>query len=103
MDATTLHTTWRQIEMASHLDDEGNLVVEQQLVNLTDRFVSFNCLLFAEGRRRQRRQVYNLGRGRTTNVFILPEGEALVGTTLWLRAEEIGGARVLNHSGLAER
>jgi hypothetical protein len=92
-----------EVELASRLDEHGNLVVEQQLINTTDQFVSFNCLLFAEGRRRQRRQVYHLSRGRATNVFVLPQGEQLLGTTLWLRAEEIGGSRVLNRNVIAER
>jgi hypothetical protein len=90
-----------EVELASRLDEQGNLVVEQHLINTTQQFVSFNCLLFAEGRRRQRRQVYQLGQGRSTNVFVLPDGEELIGTTLWLRAEEIGGARVLNHHATA--
>jgi hypothetical protein len=84
------------IELSASLDEYGNLVVQQILTNKTDEFVSFNCLLFVPGRRRERRQVFNLGRGRTTNVFVLPRGSELVGSTLGLRAEEIGGARILN-------
>ncbi len=86
-----------EIRLESQLDDKGGLIVKQQLVNNTDEFVSFNCLLFAQGRRRQRRQVYNLGRGTKTNYFVYPNGGELVGSVLRLRAEEIGGARILNH------
>jgi hypothetical protein len=85
-----------EIEMSASLDELGNLIVQQHLTNKTDEFVSFNCLLFVPGRRRERRQVFNLARGRTTNVFVLPQGSELVGRTLGLRAEEIGGARILN-------
>ena len=63
----------------------------------SERFVSFNCLLFAPDRRRERRQVFHLGQGRTTNIFVLPNGRELIGRTLWVRAEEIGGSRILNH------
>ena len=36
-----------RVELQSHLDDHGNLLVEQQLINESNRAVSFNCLLFA--------------------------------------------------------
>lgn len=86
-----------EMTVDSRLDEEGNLMVEQHLTNKSHRLVSFNCLLFVPERRRERRQVFHLGHGRMTNVFLLPDGQELVGKTLWLRAEEIGGARILNH------
>ena len=49
------------------------------------------------------RQAIHLGPDRTTLVFVLPRGEELIGTELWLRAEEIGGPRVLNYTLMAER
>ena len=73
------------------------------LINKTDQFVSFNSLLIAPDRKRQRRAVRNLGRGRTENSFVFPNGQELIGSKLWLRAEEIGGARVLNHHITAHR
>ncbi len=85
------------ITTSSALSDNGDLIVEQIFTNQTDEFVSFNCLLFAPGRRRERIQVVNLGRGRHTATFILPQGEELLGQTLLLRAEEINGDRVLNY------
>ena len=81
----------------------GSLVVEQHMTNLSDRPLSFQCVLFAPGRRRETRQILNLGRERTTLTFVLPDGEQLVGKKLFLRAEEIGGSRVLNYTLLAER
>lgn len=84
------------ITLETRLDEEGNLVVEQHLINNTDKLVSFNCLLYAPGRRRDKRQVFNLGRGKSTNNFVLPNGQELLGKTLWLRAEEYGGTRILN-------
>jgi hypothetical protein len=85
------------IEASTQLGENGELMVEQHLINETDQAPSFNCLLFAPDRRRQRIQVFNAGRGRTTSHFVLPDGAGLVGKTIWLRAEEIGGARILNH------
>jgi hypothetical protein len=91
-----------QVEMTSRLKN-GALVVEQHLTNLSDHPLSFQCVLFAPGRRRVTRQIINLGRDRTTLVFVLPDGEELIGQKLWLRAEEIGGPRVLNYTMPAER
>jgi hypothetical protein len=91
-----------QVEMTSRLKN-GALLVEQHLTNLSDHPLSFQCVLFAPGRRRETRQIINLGRDRTTLVFVLPEGEELIGQKLWLRAEEIGGPRVLNYTLQAER
>lgn len=85
------------ITSTASLAENGNLVVEQVFTNQTDEFVSFNCLLFAPNRRRERVQVLTLGRGRHTATFILPRGAELMGQTLLLRAEEIDGDRVLNY------
>ena len=91
------------VELSTRLDPQGNLIVEQNLINKTDQFVSFNCMLFAPNRRRQREQVLNLARGGNTSMFVLPNGEELLGRTLWLRAEEIGGDRILNYHVVAEK
>ena len=89
------------VDVTTRIDEHGNLVVEQQLINNTDRFVSFNCMLSTQKRRRERRQVFNRGRGATTIVFVFPDGEELLGETLWLRVEEIDGSRILNHQVIA--
>lgn len=91
-----------RLELHSHLDDDGNLRVEQQLINESNRPVSFHCLLLAPERRRERQQITSLSGGRVTNTFVLPEGRQLLGRTLWLRAEEIGGARILNYHLVAQ-
>lgn len=91
-----------EVEVNTRLDEYGNLVVEQWLTNQSDRRVSFNCMLLAPDRRRQRRQVFGMARGRRVVRFVLPQGEQLLGKTLLLRAEEIGGVRLLNHRFVAE-
>jgi hypothetical protein len=92
-----------KIEMTTRLREDGNLIVEQHLTNLTDGFMSFQSVLFPPGRRRETRQVMNLGRGKNTVTFMLPHGEELIGQKLWLRAEEIGGSRILNYTVTVER
>lgn len=81
--------TWR--------DREGRLIVEQHLVNTTPRALSFNCYLYAPGRRRVRHQVLNLTAGTNNHAFVLTDGQELAGQPLWLRVEEIGGVRTLNY------
>lgn len=84
------------VELSSQLVD-GDLLVEQRLVNRSDRPVSFNCSLFAPGRRRMRTQVVRLSRGEDVSTYRIIDGAELIGETLWLRAEEIGGERSLNY------
>lgn len=91
------------LQLTTRLNDEGVLVVEQHLTNATDRPVSFNCYLFVPDRRRQRSQVFEQGRGRLSKTYLLPNGEELVEKTIWLRAEEINGPRILNCRVTVER
>jgi hypothetical protein len=85
-------------EIIPVLAEDGSLIIEQHLVNRSDQEVSFNCMLFVPGVGRERRQVLHATRGRRSDVYVFRNGESLIGTTLWLRAEEIGGAgRLLNY------
>jgi len=85
------------IEVVTRLNDRGELEVEQHFVNDAQSPVSFRCHLFAPDRRRQNTQIVGLERGRDVNTYRLPDGEQLIGKTLWLRAEQIDGPRVLNY------
>ncbi len=84
-------------EVTTRIDEHGRLIVEQHLQNDGPDPVSFNCLLFAPGRRRLRQHVFRLQQGRITVRFVLPRGDELVGKRIWVRAEEIGGNRLLNY------
>jgi len=90
------------IEVLTQLGPEGTLEVQQRLINETDAPVSFRCQLYAPGRRRLKTQIIGLGRGRDVYVYRLPGGEELLGRTLWIRAEEIDGPRVLNYRFVAK-
>jgi len=85
------------LALSAQLNERGELVVEQRLFNKSDKFVSFNCLLYAPSRRRMRHQVLDQPRGRNDRTYILPNGKELLGKPLWLRAEEIGGDRILSY------
>ncbi len=91
------------MEFSTHLNDNGELEIRQVLENKTESFVSFKCMLFAPGRRRIRKQIQNLSQGRDTKIYVMPKGEDLIGKTLRVRAEEIGGERILNYRVVAER
>ncbi len=90
------------VELETWLDDDGKLIVEQHLSNNSKERLSLNCTLFVPGRRRHRLQVIELGGIEVTDAYVLPNGKELLGKTLWLRAEEMDGPRVLNYHVTAE-
>jgi hypothetical protein len=87
----------QRIEITSEIDRHGNLAIRQRLINETDEPVSFRCNLYAPGLRRIRWQVMDLGRGDDIHTYLIPDGEQFLGHMLWVRAEEIGGPRVLSY------
>ncbi|MFQ5731600.1 MAG: hypothetical protein ACE5KM_06575 [Planctomycetaceae bacterium] len=76
----------------------GRLEIQQIITNNTQPVeeLSFRCSLFVPGYRRQRRTVTQLRKGRDRKFYVLPDAESLRGKTLWIRAEQIEGDRVLN-------
>jgi len=85
------------IEVSTRLTADHLLIVEQRMVNHSDKLVDFKCMLHAPGRRRQSNQVVRLGREPDVKRYIYTDGQELIGERLWLRAEELGGLRILNH------
>ncbi|WP_146117807.1 MULTISPECIES: hypothetical protein [Pirellulaceae] len=87
-----------QVESTTEYDEEtGDLIIEATVHNLQEELISFDCLLYAAGRKQMRQRIMNFGLGRTTLVYRIPEGKDLMGTTILLRLREIGGTRVFNH------
>jgi hypothetical protein len=72
------------------------LEVEQRLVNNTEQPVSFRFDLFAPNQKRVRMQAHDMPPGTDVRTYRLPDGQMLMGKTLWIRAEEIDGRRVLS-------
>jgi len=85
------------VEPVARLSPNGELEVEQRFVNKTDRPVNFRCELFAPQRRRLMVDVLDQGPGQKVYVYRLEDGKELIGKTLWLRATEIDGPRILNY------
>jgi hypothetical protein len=71
--------------------------VRQMLINRGKRAAGFRCDLLAPDRRRQSTEVLIQPSGKSELAYHLPDGEQLRGKTIWLRAEEIDGPRVLNY------
>jgi hypothetical protein len=92
-----------KIEYNATIDAQGQLVVTQRLVNATKGPVSFRCQLQAPGRQGLETQVVNLAPGTHEKTYLLANGTELIGKTLWLRAEEIGGVRKLNYQFVVGR
>lgn len=86
------------IEVVDRKLPDGRLEIRQTITNNTrpEEILNFRCTLLAPGVRRQRRTVIKLGRGKDRRVYYLPNAEALRGESLWVRAEQIDGNRVLN-------
>lgn len=89
-------------DMAIKVEDrmlpDGRLEIRQTITNNTqpEEVLSFRCTLLAPNVRRQRRTVTKLGRGKDRRVYFLRDAAALRGKTLQIRAEQIGGNRLLN-------
>ena len=87
-----------QVSVTSRLLPDGRLEVEQKIVNQTSppEMLDFSCSLFVPGHVRQKQFVTRLGQGEDKRFYYIPNGRALIGKTLWMRAEQIDGRRVLN-------
>lgn len=84
-------------ELAARLNAQGEVEVEQRLLNETAAAVRFRCYLYAPDRRRMEITTAAPPRGQDSRIYRLADGADLTGKTLWIRAEETGGSRVLNY------
>src|SRR3954453_19773010 len=89
------------LDVKSHLDKDGMLVVEQTMTNSAAHTADFKCSLRAQGHRPQRMQVYRLGKNADRKIYRIAEGRELVGKELWLELEELNGPRTLKYRFVA--
>ncbi len=89
------------LDVRSHVDRDGTLVVEHRMTNRTDRLVDFKCQLRSKGFRPQRMQVYRLGRELDRKIYRFPNGSGLLGKEMLLEIEEVNGPRVLKYRFVA--
>lgn len=78
--------------------ENGDLQIKQLIDNYTqpEEKLNFECSLYVPLRKRMQRVVTKLSHGRDTQIYVIPDAESLRGQELQLRAEQIGGQRVLN-------
>jgi hypothetical protein len=85
------------VDVTTSLNQNGVLVVKQEMTNNTDQTVDFKCYLAAPNERRMQTQVYRLGRGKDIKFYRYANGRDLLGKMLYLKAEEVDGLRTLNY------
>jgi hypothetical protein len=85
------------LDVKSHIDKDGSLVIEQFMTNSAARLADFKCSLRAWHRRPQRMQVYRLSKNIDRKVYRLPDGEELLGKEMTLELEELNGQRNLKY------
>jgi hypothetical protein len=90
------------LDVTSHLDKDGTLIVEQLMTNSAEQFADFKCFLRAKGHRRQRMQVYRLGKELDRKVYRFGNGRELVGKEMLLEIEELNGPRELRYRFVAD-
>jgi hypothetical protein len=78
--------------------ENGDLQIKQLIDNYTkpEEKLNFECNLYVPLRKRMQRVVTKLTHGRDTQTYVIPGAESLRGQELQLRAEQVGGQRVLN-------
>ncbi len=89
------------LDVKTHLDKDGNLIVEQLMTNHSKTLADFRCNLFAKGHRWQRTQVYRLGDNLDRKIYRYPNGKELIGQDMLLEIEERNGPRVLKYRFVA--
>ncbi len=78
--------------------ENGDLQIKQIIDNNTKppEKLNFECNLYIPFRKRMQRTVTKLSHGRDTQIYIISGADSLRGQELHLRAQQIGGQRVLN-------
>lgn len=91
-----------EMEVVPSLQDNGDLIVDVQIENKTDKPLSFKTTLTPENRRSIRRLVLDAKPGRTSLKFAIPDGKELTDKQIMVRAVEIDteSPRVINKSTL---
>jgi len=91
-----------RIEVVTHLNDRGELEVQQRTLNEGNDSIDFRCDLYAPGRRRLSTQVAGFARSQNVKLYRFSNGRDLIGKTLWLQAQENHGLQVFNYRFVAQ-
>jgi hypothetical protein len=96
------------LDVKTHLDKDGTLIIEQFMTNKLERLADFRCYLLPKAgnqpnrhHRRQRMHVYRLGSKVDRKVYRIRDGLSLVGREMLLEIEEMNGPRRLKYRFVA--
>jgi hypothetical protein len=89
------------LEVNTHLNEDGALIVEQLMTNRAEHLADFRCKLYPKSRRPLRMQVYRLGPNVDRKIYRIPDGKDLIGNKMLLDIEELNGKRVLKYRFVA--
>ncbi len=90
-----------RVESQTEFDEQRNLLVNIEMFNLGTTEANFECTLVVPGRRRMKFQMVRVV-DRIEKKLQIENAEELRGESLYLRCEEIGSGRVINHRVLIE-
>jgi hypothetical protein len=90
------------LEVNTHLEKDGTLIIEQLMTNSAARLTDLKCYLYAKGRRPERMQVYRLGPSVDRKVYRFPDGADLIGNEMLLEIEELNGPRIVRFRFVAD-
>ncbi len=85
-----------QLETQSRIDSTGNIVIDLEILNLSDQVANFDCTLILPNRPREKFQIIRL-ENRQYRPIVITDGSEMRGQSILLRCEEIRTGRVLNH------
>ena len=92
------------LDVTTRLTPEGELRVQIEMTNHTDVEQAYDCLLFPSAQRQHQRRYVTVAPGQTMRRYVYWEsGRELVGRRMLLRADEVNGPRVFNHSFVVTR
>ncbi|QDS90890.1 hypothetical protein EC9_51080 [Rosistilla ulvae] len=94
-----------QIEPSIRFDPSGALIVNVNLINLSDHQQDYNCYMLTQSqtRRHQRHQLTVGPQQQVAKDFVWENGKELLGTTMTLQAEDRNSKRVLIYPIAIER
>jgi hypothetical protein len=85
-----------QLETQARIDSTGSIVIDLEILNLSDQVANFDCTLILPNRPREKFQIIRL-ENRQYRPIVITDGNEMKGQSILLRCEEVRSGRVLNH------
>jgi hypothetical protein len=85
-----------QLETQARIDNKGDVIIDLEILNLSDQIANFDCTLILPHRPREKFQIIRLEH-RQYRPIVITDASEMKGQSILLRCEEIRTGRVLNH------